>query len=69
MLGPFRSFKIPMNIPAWHHAAALWGTVGGGHEAGGQHLFESLRRRPRLKNPITEDGQNAPGTVTNWQQV
>ena len=45
------------------------GTTGGGHEAGGQHLFESLRRRPRLKNPITEDGQNAPGTVTNWQQV
>ena len=25
MLGPFRSFKIPMNIPAWRSMTARWG--------------------------------------------
>ena len=25
MLGPFRSFKIPMNIPAWRSTTAQWG--------------------------------------------
>ena len=25
MLGPFRSFKIPMNIPAWRSTTARWG--------------------------------------------